>query len=549
MLAATQVSLSDPLDKTNWLNLEPQDIALLFTDTLGWQSQIKKSETVIVVGPRGCGKTMFLRYLSIASQARPTKEELTDEDVRRRLEQSDHVGFLVSCAELRTPFLRSWYKKLEENDRNRAEDFCREFINTHFALEVARVVVWLKREKLSSIRDDQLEAVVATIGSLSGMPSHHRNIESSVEELERRSIHLSNPKKGEVYEPSGLCRDDVLLLISRALKTVPFFAEKEPWFLLDDYSVTVFTTFVQRAYNPVIFKMSSDGKIKLSSEGDGPILSDTLGRQYKEGRELTKLNLGEVYFRANEQERRAFFESILQARFLATGTGSVEKLKELLGEHEHARSFGKYICSQVRPGDARFYGFALLCSLCSGDVSFIIELFRKLVGTAWLAMKTIDAGKQDRITKQFAQQQLADLQLTADVGPKLRAFADHLGSVLKEYLVNSAEAAHVDERLRIVVEGSGELSQPAQEMHNALLRHSVLINGGSCKCRRGQPARQLFFRRLFAPCFPFSPTRSGSIELTFSQYEKFLFDPKSVKAKDDVPDVWNSGLGRTEPVE
>jgi serine/threonine protein kinase len=546
MLVANQVSLRDPLDKTNALNLEPQDIQLLFTDTLGWQAQIKKSETVIVVGPRGCGKTMLLRYLSIASQARPTKDERTADDVKRRLERSDYVGFLVSCADLRTPFLRSWYKQLEKSDRARAEDFCREFINTNFALEVSRVIVWLKRENLSTIRDEDLDAVVATIARLSGATARAATIESCIEQLERRSIQLSNPNRSEAYEPSGLCGDDVLSLISKALKTVPFFLGKEPWYVLDDYSVTVFDAFVQKAYNPVIFRMSNEGKIKLSSEGDGPILADHMGRQYKEGRELTKLNLGEVYFRASEKQGRVFFESILEARFGATGTGSVEKLKRLLGEHEHEGSFGKYICSLPRPGNARFYGFALLCSLCSGDVSFIIELFRKLVGTEWSADKEIDAKVQDGITKQFAHQQLADLRATAKTGPQLYDFADHLGSVLKKYLLNSKDAAHVDERLRIVVEGSGELGASAQQMHDALLRHSVLINGGSCKSRRGQPARQLFFRRLFAPCFPFSPTRSGSIELSFHEYETLLLDPKSLKPKDEPEDAWTTGLGRME---
>ena len=122
--------------------------------------------------------------------------------------------------------------------------------------------------------------------------------------------------------------------------------------------------------------------------------------------------------------------------------------------------------------------------------------------------------------------------------------------MLHTYLLKSKGAKQVDERLRIVVEGSGELSQSAQEMHDALFRHSVLINGGSCKSRRGQPARQLFFRRLFAPCFPFSPTRSGSIELTFQQYESFLLEPKSLKAtNDEEPDPWESGLGRMEKPE
>jgi hypothetical protein len=551
MSAAMQVSLRDPLDKTNALNLEPQDVALLFTDTLGWQALIKKTETVIVVGPRGCGKTMLLRYLSIASQARPRRDERTADDVRRRLDQSDYVGFLVSCAELRTPFLRSWYKKLEQNDRSQAEDFCREFINTHFVLEVARVIVWLKREGLTTIDNEELEPLLTTIAALANVSSADRgtnsfsSIEGAVEYLERRSIHLSNPESPDGYVPSGLSGDDVLLRISTSLKAVRFFASKEPWFLLDDYSVTVFNTFVQKAYNPVIFRMSSQGRIKLSSEGEGPILSDTFGRQYKEGRELTKLNLGEIYFRASEEEGRKFFESILQARFNATGIGSVDKLKQLLGEHEHQGGFGKYIRSQARPGDARFYGFALLCSLCSGDVSFIIELFRSVVGTEWSADRPIEMMSQDRLTKQFAQRQLADLRSTADTGPKLYNLANHLGGVLRAYLLESKDPNRVDERLRIVVEGNEELSQEAQEMQDALFRHSILISGGSCKSRRGQPARQLFFRRLFAPCFPFSPTRSGSIELSFQRYEGFLLEPKTLKpTQDDPTDAWDTGLGR-----
>src|SRR5687767_28453 len=63
----SRVSLTEPLANTNALTLAPQDIALLFRDSLGWTERIKRSEPVFVVGPRGCGKTMLLRFLSIAS--------------------------------------------------------------------------------------------------------------------------------------------------------------------------------------------------------------------------------------------------------------------------------------------------------------------------------------------------------------------------------------------------------------------------------------------------------------------------------------------------
>jgi hypothetical protein len=116
MRKQTGISLSDPLGNTNALSLKPQDIALLFVDALKWTPRLEKSEPVFIIGPRGCGKTMLLRWLSITSQARPSKNEKTREQVAKRLNSNKHIGFLVNGAELRTPFLRSAYKKLEVSD-------------------------------------------------------------------------------------------------------------------------------------------------------------------------------------------------------------------------------------------------------------------------------------------------------------------------------------------------------------------------------------------------------------------------------------------------
>lgn len=135
---------------------------------------------------------------------------------------------------------------------------------------------------------------------------------------------------------------------------------------------------------------------------------------------------------------------------------------------------------------------------------------------------------QDEIIKKFAQRQMADLRRMADNGPHLYAFSERLGNVLKTYLLASCGKEHPDERLRIEIEGAGELSEGAQRIHDALLRHSVLISAGSGKSRSGLPTRKLFFRRLFAPCFPFSPSRKGCIPLTIPQYEEWLIDPTSI---------------------
>ncbi len=547
MKKQSRVSLNEPLANTNAISLAPQDIALLFRDRLGWIELIKKSEPVLVVGPRGCGKTMLLRYLSISSDARPRKTEEMPRDVSARLYKAPYIGFLVRLVELRTPFLRSAYKRLEANDKALAEDFCREFININFVYEVLRTLTWLKTEHLADITSDelrQLTPVVARLMSENGSRTDKSaTLDEIVELIERRVAKLSNLPTPEAYRPTNLCRDDVLIQLARTIKSLEWLKPKEVWFLFDDYSPTLLPSFTIKSYNPVIFRLSNDVKITLSSEGNGPVFDDTLGRRYKEGREMSRVNLGEVYFRNREEVCLEFFEQILTARFEETGKGSLKELRSMLGEHESDSNFGQYLMELSRPGDARFNGFKLLCRLCSGDVSYIIELLHSLSSGRWgSAENPIRPIAQDEVTKQFAHRQLALLQSTSDYGPKLYQFAEGLGNLLKEYLLKSKDKSNPDERLRIEIEGPDELSPEAMEMQEQLFRHSVLIPGGMGKSRKGLPTRKLYFRRLYAPCFPFSPNRGSCIDLNVKEFEQWLVDPSRIW-KAPPPDAPLLGLG------
>ncbi len=545
MHAETKLSFRYPLGNSNALNLKPQDIVLLFRDRLRWISQIERSETVVIVGPRGCGKTMLLRHLSIQNQAWPRRDESRPEDVATRLTQAPFLGFLVSCYDIRSPFLRSGYKYLQDSAPETAEDFCREYFNGQFALEVIRSLVWLRIERMAEISGANLHALARTLNDLLGESVGGRranacaDIDVVMERLEKRVVDLSNLLRPEDYLPSNLCRSDVLLLLARAIRTIPLAESRDIYFMLDDYSVTVVQEFVQRAYNPVLFNPSSEIRVKITSEGDGPELGDTLSRQYREGRELTRVNLGEVYFSASEQAGREFLEEVLQARCKETGHGSVARLKELMGEHPDEGQFGAYICKIAahghsgkgsgRAGDARFFGFGLLCRLCSGDVSYVIELLRALVGDDWASIREpLTAAAQDLIVKRFARQQLRDLKRTPPHGEQLHEFAVRIGVLVRKYLLASTEKKTKDERLRIEIEGAGCLSGDALAIHRGLLRHSVLVDGGYGKSRRGEPTRKLYIRRLFAPCFPFSPNRKGCIAISVATYEKWLRHPTSI---------------------
>ena len=69
----------------------------------------------------------------------------------------------------------------------------------------------------------------------------------------------------------------------------------------------------------------------------------------------------------------------------------------------------------------------------------------------------------------------------------------------------------------------------------------ILIPGGAGKSRKGLPTKKLYFRRLYAPCFPFSPNRGECIALTWKEYEQWLNDPSTIAKK--KPDKTNEKNG------
>ena len=532
MFAESKVSFNAPLSNTNALDLKPQDIPLLFRDTLNWAGHIRKSEPVLIVGPRGSGKTMLLRYYSLASAARPRKGETTPQAIGSRLAKSEEIGFIVHCSDLRNPFFRSVYRKLEKDRPELAEEFCRDLVNTHFALEVVRALLWLRKEGLVPVSQGEIAPLEAVLtDGLQGPNAPRVRLQDHVDALERRVVLLSNLPKGTTYEASGFVSITFLESVGRALKSIGWLRDREIWFLLDDYSATVIPPFAQAACNPLILRPSAHIRLKITSEGDGPCLHDNLHRKYKETREFVRANLGEIYFNATEALGRKFFEDILDARFEEVGVGSLDKLQLLLGKHPYEEGFGDYMLTKKRLGDVRFHGFGLICRLCSGDVSFIIDLLGHLTEGRWRDEKPLKPITQDKIIKNYANRRLADLRRTRDQGEALHTFTMKLGSLLRDYLERSRGEKNPDERLRIEVRGTGLLSPNAQEMHNALLRHTVLINGGTGKDKEGAPTIRMFFCRLLAPCFPFSPLRKSCIDIDLREYEKWLVSPETIWTK------------------
>jgi len=528
---------NDPLENRNALALGHHEVSLLYQNNLNWVELLNSGSSVIVTGPRGCGKTMLFRFLSLRCKVWPEDHETTPKHVADRLSDDFQVGFVLSMTMVRGIFMMSHYRKLSESNANKAEEFTREYLNLHFALEVVNVLRWLHALKVFTSQKDEWLPLTNTISNLLIKPElATSSIEELIFAIEERVIELSTVNEDFTFTPSNFAKLDSLEKIGESLLGFGQLKEKEIWFLVDDYSSTIIPSLAQRAYNSVIFRLHDKVKIRLSMEGGESAFNDTMDRVYREGREISIVNLGQVYFeqsRRDDAQSKQFIEDIIRARCDQSGIGSLDRLKEILGENPRSHDFGEYLRSLEKIGSAQYWGFSLVCQLCSGDVSYIIELFNQLVEGKW-DRGQLKPTEQHKIIKNFSSRQLNALR-TIQVSGRERVFlfAENIGKLLKGYIIASKSKNTPDERIRIEIEGGAndldetQLPSP-RELHKLLIKYSVLIPGGYGKSRDSSLTEKYYIRRLFAPSLSFSPLKRGSVPLTKSSYEKWLNDPNEI---------------------
>ena len=558
------VKLLNPFDYIAAEHIVSEELLVkLFADSCPWFAEISSPNPVLLTGPRGCGKSMAFRRMSLRALLYKSPEDIRSSQI---------VGFYISCSsDLRNRL--GWIKT-----ELAARRFRNEIIH-YFNLLVSREIV----QALGQVAEREDRQSLFGFGKAEETNLHdYLMTQIHVSEPGKRqlqgmnrmqhALELIEQKMDECYRAmrTGVTASDTtdasfLAGISRLLaKSIDYFKRRKVALLIDDFSVHRLPGPVQSILNVVLWDRQGTYISKVSAEKYGATGIDELRATSEVTRELREFDCGQYYLEANYAVTRAFANDLLAIRLrLSEYKGTPERL---IGDSEYGKGgLGQALRAKSHmPGrrNDQYHGMTTIADICSGDVSNLLEVFRRIFEHGRVNIDSIDH-VSNHIQHTAIQSVSRDLfELIKDytpLGPEMYQAVNWFGNLSRRILQEAQLIKHGDssydppQTTRIEMEPpatgqpSDELTKNQQDLMDELVRRTIFIEMQPGRSRHQFTTTLRWqLRKIYCPAFGTSIYKNTAIKWRPDQFKLFLIDPKKA-CEEEFDKKWSRSESNEEP--
>jgi serine/threonine protein kinase len=547
-----------------WLRVEQipthEKLYSLFEPLSSRFNKISRFGNTWISGPRGCGKSHYLRVLEfhpdVILKSRKDKK-LKNFLTRLNYNFLKSFGILFACR-------LGEFKQFNPEIMKRTDDF--DFDTQNYLKSILILKIWNKT--LNTIKNG-LEAVDEKGESILKIPD---NFNLLIEFLERKigslgiiddkdpisifnqcysmciareNTAISGWQNVESRQNSTYLNEQDLDEFFFILKnTFPDLNKTQFFILVDDATHGNMHFAVQKILNSLIRATQSNHCFKITCEKFLYTLETMDNRPIDLGHEGTYVDMGEITVKSRTRQKiveyRHFSEymaNVINRRL--SDAGYTNSIQDILGKSQSSKEFlaGLTTKHSNKKGLVSYYaGWNIIWSISHGSVRTLLELIEHIfkVNKVNPSIKSIPLKDQDNAVRNFSIEHYKALSLSSGsienkpIGPLLESVIRAIGQVSKQYLMNykSLTVDEYYETISIERSDSLELDRNAEKILFELVRRGLLRDEGS-NFSRAQfgLVRRYDLNKIFTPAFEITYRVRNHIHLRQRRFQKLLMDP------------------------